>query len=185
MNNDSNSMPLPPKGIYRHFKGGEYRLLHLARHSETDETMVVYQALYACGETPGGQGIWVRPLSMWLTLYTHNLADCDPTMWSAFDALSMWTWNYADLRNLQENFELMEKKFPEQKKYLGIYMFDYPSGEPIPNEYMELQCEYGLKLLQEGRADGLIFLTNCVMGVGLPSEYWLRDWIDRVKNIEL
>ena len=53
------------------------------------------------------------------------------------------------------------------------------------NEYMELQCEYGLKLLREGRADGLIFLTNCVMGVGLPSEYWLRDWIDRVKNIEL
>ena len=37
---------LPKKGRYRHFKGGEYELLYLARHSETDETMVVYRALY-------------------------------------------------------------------------------------------------------------------------------------------
>ena len=43
-------------GLYRHFKGGEYELLYLARHSETDETMVVYQALYDCGETPLKKG---------------------------------------------------------------------------------------------------------------------------------
>ena len=46
-------------GLYRHFKGGEYRVLYMARHSETEEWMVVYQALY------GDRGIWVRPASMW------------------------------------------------------------------------------------------------------------------------
>jgi len=46
-------------GRYRHFKGKEYRLLGLARHSETLEEMVVYEALY------GEHGLWVRPLSMW------------------------------------------------------------------------------------------------------------------------
>lgn len=46
-------------GRYRHFKGKEYRVLGLARHSETMEWMVVYQALY------GEQGIWVRPAAMW------------------------------------------------------------------------------------------------------------------------
>ncbi len=46
-------------GIYRHFKGNEYRVLCLARHSETGEEMVVYRALY------GERGIWVRPASMW------------------------------------------------------------------------------------------------------------------------
>lgn len=45
---------------YRHFKGKEYRVLSLARHSETLEPMVVYQQLY------GEQGIWVRPLDMFL-----------------------------------------------------------------------------------------------------------------------
>lgn len=127
----------------------------------------------------------VRPMSMWLTVYTHGLANCDTSLWGMFDTLSLWTWSYEDLPNLKENFELMERKFPQQKKYLGIYIYDYPSGQPVPNEYMELQCEYGLSLLKENRIDGMIFLTNCVMGVGLPSEYWLREWIDKVKNIEL
>ena len=46
-------------GRYRHFKGQEYELLFLARHSETEEEMAVYRALYGEG------GIWVRPASMW------------------------------------------------------------------------------------------------------------------------
>lgn len=46
-------------GKYRHFKGNEYRVLYLARHSETMEDMVVYQPLY------GDMGIWVRPAAMW------------------------------------------------------------------------------------------------------------------------
>ena len=45
---------------YRHFKGKEYLVLHIARHSETLEELVVYQALY------GEKGIWVRPLDMFL-----------------------------------------------------------------------------------------------------------------------
>ena len=43
---------------YRHFKGNVYRVLHIAKHSETLEEMVVYQAMY------GERGIWVRPLAM-------------------------------------------------------------------------------------------------------------------------
>ena len=50
--------PVRP-GRYRHFKGNEYRVLALARHSETGEPMVVYQALY------GERGLWVRPADMW------------------------------------------------------------------------------------------------------------------------
>lgn len=126
-----------------------------------------------------------RKLDMWLTVYARDLQNCDVELFGLFDALAMWTWNYHDLKDVRNNFELLEKKFPSKQKYLGIYILDYPSGEAIPNEYMELQCEYGLELLKQGRADGMIFLTNCVMGVGLPSELWLRDWIDRIKNIEI
>ena len=43
---------------YRHFKGNVYRVLHIAKHSETLEEMVVYQAMY------GERGVWVRPKAM-------------------------------------------------------------------------------------------------------------------------
>ena len=46
-------------GRYRHFKGGEYQVVGMARHSETLEEMVVYRALY------GERGLWVRPAAMW------------------------------------------------------------------------------------------------------------------------
>ena len=46
-------------GKYRHFKGMEYEVIGVARHSETEEPMVVYRALYGEG------GLWVRPLGMW------------------------------------------------------------------------------------------------------------------------
>lgn len=45
-------------GRYRHFKGGEYEVLGVARHSEGLEDMVVYRPLY------NDSGLWVRPLSM-------------------------------------------------------------------------------------------------------------------------
>jgi hypothetical protein len=51
---------ITPGKKYRHFKGKEYLVLHLAKHSETLEDLVVYQALY------GERGIWVRPLNMFL-----------------------------------------------------------------------------------------------------------------------
>lgn len=47
-------------GKYRHFKGGEYEVLGIARHSETEEATVVYRALY------GERGLWVRPAAMWV-----------------------------------------------------------------------------------------------------------------------
>lgn len=46
-------------GRYRHYKGNEYEVIGVARHSETLEAMVVYKALYGEG------GLWVRPAEMW------------------------------------------------------------------------------------------------------------------------
>ena len=55
-----------PLGRYRHFKGNEYEVIGIARHSETEEVMVVYRALYGDG------GLWVRPADMWNERVTRN-----------------------------------------------------------------------------------------------------------------
>ena len=46
------------KGVYEHYKGGLYQVLEVARHSETEELLVVYRTLY------GDYSMWVRPLDM-------------------------------------------------------------------------------------------------------------------------
>lgn len=57
---DDNLTPLPdtPLGRYRHYKGHEYEVLGVARHSETLEALVVYRPLY------NDSGLWVRPHTM-------------------------------------------------------------------------------------------------------------------------
>lgn len=53
-------------GRYRHFKGNEYEVTGIARHSETMEPMVVYRALY------GECGLWTRPAAMWYETVTRD-----------------------------------------------------------------------------------------------------------------
>ena len=48
-----------PPGKYQHFKGNVYEVIGIAKHSETEEIMVVYRACY------GANDIWVRPAKMW------------------------------------------------------------------------------------------------------------------------
>lgn len=65
VSDDRKCAPLRP-GRYRHFKGGEYEVLGVARHSEGLEDMVVYRPLY------NDSGLWVRPLSMFTEHVERN-----------------------------------------------------------------------------------------------------------------
>jgi hypothetical protein len=68
MSSDLPPLPTEPRpGRYRHYKGNAYRVHHLARHSETQEVLVVYQMLY------GDHGFWLRPQAMFIESVT--LAD--------------------------------------------------------------------------------------------------------------
>ena len=61
-----NPLNEPKPGRYRHFKGGEYEVLGVARHSETEELLVVYRPLY------GERRLWVRPLAMFTEAVEHE-----------------------------------------------------------------------------------------------------------------
>ena len=57
---ENNNFSSVAQGIYRHYKGNLYHVLHTAQHSETKEALVVYRCLY------GEYGVWVRPLTMFI-----------------------------------------------------------------------------------------------------------------------
>lgn len=62
MNN--NPEPTIKAGYYQHYKGAYYQVIHLARHSETAQWLVIYRALY------GDYGLWARPASMFVETVT-------------------------------------------------------------------------------------------------------------------
>jgi len=53
-------------GYYRHFKGNLYEVIAIAKHSETQEEMVVYKS------SLNEKEFWIRPLSMWKEVVVHN-----------------------------------------------------------------------------------------------------------------
>ncbi|AIY79237.1 hypothetical protein U728_1118 [Clostridium botulinum 202F] len=54
------------EGVYKHFKGNNYLVLHVAKHTETMEDMVVYCELFGSGK------VWVRPLKMFMSEVDHK-----------------------------------------------------------------------------------------------------------------
>ena len=64
-------LPAIPCGRYRHYKGRDYIVLGIARHSETEEELVVYRLDY------GDRGLWVRPRAMFTETITHD-GNCVP-----------------------------------------------------------------------------------------------------------
>ena len=63
-------LPVLPAGRYRHYKGKDYEVAFLARHSETEDVLVVYRPLYGAGEW------WVRPFDMFV-----EKVEVEPGLW--------------------------------------------------------------------------------------------------------
>ncbi len=66
MNKNNEPQDQPRPGRYRHYKGNEYQVIGIARHSETGEELVVYRTLY------GDRSLWVRPRGMFLESVTMD-----------------------------------------------------------------------------------------------------------------
>lgn len=119
-------------------------------------------------------------LDLWVVLYEHQLDLPVGAHLEQCDVVTYWTWWAERLRDLERNFERAERLAPKCRKVLGCYMWDYGNGKPMPVDLMEHQCELGLKWLEEGRIEGMIFLASCICDLGLEAVEWTRQWIQEV-----
>jgi hypothetical protein len=141
-----------------------------------------------------------RPMDVWVTLYTHEInparktttpafRGCEPPLagfLDLFDVLTLWTWNSNELTMLDENLAALEAIAPKKARIaLGLYIWDFHNGRPVPLELMQHQCQRGLEWLQQGRIQEMIFLANTVLDVGLDSAEFAREWIAKVGGMQL
>ena len=118
-------------------------------------------------------------LDAWVVLYTHEFdreARLRPHL-ELCDVVTLWTWNAAELVHLEKNFNRFEQIVGGKRRVLGLYMWDYGAKQPMPLPAMEHQCSLGMRWLQEGRVEGLIFLASCICDLGLEAVEWTRKWI--------
>ena len=116
-------------------------------------------------------------LNLWVTLYTHQLNDPIGEYLKYCDDVTLWTWKAQDLDRLPANLEKARAIAPDSRLVLGCYMWDYGTHKPMPVAAMQHQAELGLKWLEAGRIDGIIFLASCICDLGLEAVEWTREWI--------
>jgi len=121
-----------------------------------------------------------RSLEIGVTLYRTQL---DPRIrhhLECIDVVSLWTWKPAELERLEEGIDRVRELAPGKKVFLGCYMWDFDAGRPIPLELMERQCAIGLRRLEAGEIDGMVFLATNICDLGLEAVEWSRRWIAEV-----
>jgi hypothetical protein len=118
-----------------------------------------------------------RTLELWVVLYDYMLDRHFDAYLDLCDTVTFWTWEAANLGNLERNFERFEKVAERQSKVLGCYMWDYGNSKPMPLDLMQKQCEFGLEMLEAGRIQGMILLASCICDLGLETVTWTRNWV--------
>ncbi len=123
-----------------------------------------------------------RRLDLGVTLYTHQFDPRITPYLELCDVVSVWTWKAADLAQLEDNMNRFRKLAPRSRTLLGLYLWDFGTGKPMPLPAMQHQCELGLKWLRAGQVEGLILLGTNVCDLGLETVEWTRGWVARVGN---
>lgn len=121
-----------------------------------------------------------RKLDLGVTLYTHQLDQRVVPHLNYCDVVSLWTWSGAELANLEQNFDKFQAIAPGKRTLLGLYMWDFGPGNPMPLELMQKQCTLALKWLREGRIEGMIFLVTNLCDLNLEAVNWSLSWIAEV-----
>ena len=123
-----------------------------------------------------------QALDLWVVLYQYQLDLPVQAHLSHCDVVTYWTWQAERLVDMEQDFARLEAMAPDSRKVLGCYLWDYGNKKPMPLDLMKHQCAMGLKWLEEGRIEGMIFLASCICDLGLDTVEWTRQWIAEVSD---
>ncbi len=130
-----------------------------------------------------------KKLDLYVTLYTRQVTSAIQEYLKLIDVITLWTWETAEIANLEANLVKLEKLAPHSRKLLGCYTAEYdqkrtPWWTAMPVPLMQKQCETGLRWLRQGRIEGII-IYGTAMDLDWPSVEWARSWIQKVGDIKL
>ena len=118
-----------------------------------------------------------RRLDLWVVLYDHELGLPVRPHLDACDVITFWIWKAQDLAQRDESIRRLEELAPDKRKMLGLYLWDYGGGAPMPLDTFRRQLDFGRGLVEAGRVDGLILLGSPICDLGLDTVEEARAWV--------
>ena len=116
-------------------------------------------------------------LDFWGVLYeSHIYMDDVKKYYDCFDGITIWIWEQEHIDQLEENLNQFFTLFPEKRKMVGVYLFDYAGGKEMDINRFKKQVERYLSLLEEGKIEGIIFCSGCVGAAPLEPNKLLKTY---------
>lgn len=126
-----------------------------------------------------------KKLDIFATFYVKHFELPLKDYLDLIDVLTLWNMASDGIRNVEDNLQKVERLYPRKRKMLGCYLVDYSKKQGVPVDLMKHQCEVGLRWLQQGRIEGIVFMGNTTMDLGFESVEWTRRWIQEVGDTKL
>jgi hypothetical protein len=119
-----------------------------------------------------------RPLDLWLVWYKRQLDWPVEEYLELFDVITYWNMKASsEFAEIEDNFGQVISMSPGKRRMLGCYIWNYGEGKPLTLAEIEAQCEKYREWIKAGKAEGIIFCSNCCADLGLEAVEWTRNWI--------
>ena len=122
-------------------------------------------------------------MKIWGVVYTMSLNRPNINDYiKELDVVRLAEWHAKNVVHLEQHVAHCERLFPDKPIVLGLYLYDYGAGRPIPRDLLETQCETALRLAHAGRIEGIEFTT---INNDPAAVAWTADWLRRVGDQEI
>jgi hypothetical protein len=120
-------------------------------------------------------------LQLYAVFYTHEfdqpiLKECLPYV----DVANIWVWNNTeDLKNLDHYVDRCEEVFPGKPILLGLYLYDFPTQQPMPMNLLEFEFKKAIQYVEEERTMGFSILASSLIDHFPETANWVRGFLER------
>ncbi len=125
----------------------------------------------------------VRPIDMWMVLYTYEFG-VDPESDSSFkkfldpfNGIIMWTWEERDVHLIPEKFEYLKKLAPNNRFMFGCYLYNFGEKKQATGEKVKWQLDYYREKLIAGEAEGVVLHTNTMADLDYEAYDACLEWM--------
>jgi len=124
-----------------------------------------------------------RPLEFWSVVYERSLLANDDIYAHAkeFDLSTLWVWYSENIPDLPKYLEWAKKLTKDGRIILGVYMYDYGNGQPLPDDLMKYQLDFAYEKLVSGEIEGAMLHSSCNADLGLTATDITKQWVDSLK----